>query len=57
MPSPTSKPRCGSSKRLHRVAPVMRVGIATGIGLLAGMLAKFVLAFMMIGIFVVALLL
>ena len=35
----------------------MRVGIATGIGLLAGMLAKFVLAFMMIGIFVVALLL
>jgi uncharacterized protein len=34
----------------------VRVGIATWLGLLAGMLAKFVLAFMMIGIFVVALL-
>jgi uncharacterized protein YqgC (DUF456 family) len=33
----------------------LRVGIATWLGLLAGMLAKFVLAFMMIGIFVVAL--
>ena len=33
----------------------MRVGIATWLGLLAGMLAKFVLAFMMVGIFVVAL--
>jgi len=33
----------------------VKVGIATWIGLLAGMLAKFVLAFMMIGIFVVAL--
>ena len=33
----------------------VRVGIATWLGLLAGMLAKFVLAFMMIGIFVVAL--
>jgi len=35
----------------------LRVGIATWLGLLAGMLAKFVLAFMMIGIFVVALIL
>jgi uncharacterized protein YqgC (DUF456 family) len=34
----------------------VRVGIATWLGLLAGMLAKFVLAFMMIGIYVVALL-
>ena len=34
----------------------LRVGIATWLGLLAGMLAKFVLAFMMIGIYVVALL-
>lgn len=34
----------------------VRVGIATWLGLMAGMLAKFVLAFMMIGIFVVALL-
>lgn len=33
----------------------LRVGVATWLGLLAGMLAKFVLAFMMIGIFVVAL--
>jgi len=33
----------------------VKVGIATWLGLLAGMLAKFVLAFMMIGIFVVAL--
>ena len=33
----------------------VRVGIATWLGLLAGMLAKFVLAFMMIGIFLVAL--
>lgn len=33
----------------------LRVGIATWLGLLAGMLAKFVLAFMMIGIYVVAL--
>ena len=33
----------------------VRVGIATWLGLMAGMLAKFVLAFMMIGIFVVAL--
>jgi uncharacterized protein len=34
----------------------LRVGIATWLGLLAGMLAKFVLAFMMIGIYGVALL-
>lgn len=34
----------------------LRVGVATWLGLLAGMLAKFVLAFMMIGIYVVALL-
>jgi uncharacterized protein YqgC (DUF456 family) len=33
----------------------VKVGIATWLGLMAGMLAKFVLAFMMIGIFVVAL--
>jgi uncharacterized protein len=33
----------------------VKIGIATWLGLLAGMLAKFVLAFMMIGIFVVAL--
>ena len=33
----------------------MRVGIATWLGLMAGMLAKFVLAFMMIGIYAVAL--
>lgn len=42
------------ARRQHGQA--LRVGIATWIGLLAGMLAKFVLAFMMIGIFVVALL-
>ncbi|MDB5752064.1 MAG: hypothetical protein JWP65_2485 [Ramlibacter sp.] len=35
----------------------LRVGIATWLGLLAGMLAKFVLAFMMIGIYIAALLL
>ena len=34
----------------------LRVGIATWLGLLVGMLAKFVLAFMMIGIYLVALL-
>ena len=34
----------------------VRVGIATWLGLMAGMLAKFVLAFMMLGIFGVALL-
>ncbi|HEY8357367.1 MAG TPA: DUF456 domain-containing protein, partial [Ramlibacter sp.] len=33
----------------------MRVGISTWLGLMAGMLAKFVLAFMMIGIFIFAL--
>lgn len=42
------------ARRDHGMA--MRVGIATWLGLLAGMLAKFVLAFMMIGIYVVALL-
>jgi uncharacterized protein YqgC (DUF456 family) len=41
------------ARRQHGQA--MRVGIATWLGLMAGMLAKFVLAFMMIGIFVVAL--
>ena len=41
------------SRRDHDRA--MRVGIATWLGLLAGMRAKFVLAFMMIGIFVAAL--
>jgi len=40
--------------RNHRQA--MRVGISTWLGLMAGMLAKFVLAFMMVGIYVVALL-
>ena len=35
----------------------MRVGIATWLGLLVGMIAKVVLAFVMVGIFVVALLL
>lgn len=34
----------------------MRVGVATGVGLIVGMLAKVVLAFMMIGIYVFALL-
>jgi uncharacterized protein YqgC (DUF456 family) len=34
----------------------LRVGLATWLGILAGMLAKVVLAFMMVGIFVVALL-
>ena len=34
----------------------VKVGVATWIGLMAGMLAKVVLAFMMVGIFVVALL-
>lgn len=42
------------ARRNHGQA--VRVGIATWLGLLAGMLAKFVLAFMMIGIFIVALL-
>ena len=41
------------ARRQHQQA--LRVGIATWLGLLAGMLAKFVLAFMMIGIFAVAL--
>ncbi|MBC5766450.1 DUF456 domain-containing protein [Ramlibacter albus] len=43
------------ARRNHQQA--VRVGIATWLGLLAGMLAKFVLAFMMIGIFVIALVL
>ena len=42
------------ARRSHSGA--VRVGIATWLGLLAGMLAKFVLAFMMIGIYIVALL-
>lgn len=42
------------SRRDHGQA--MRVGVATWLGLMAGMLAKFVLAFMMIGIYLVALL-
>ena len=42
------------ARRSHHEA--VRVGIATWLGLLAGMLAKFVLAFMMIGIYIVALL-
>jgi uncharacterized protein YqgC (DUF456 family) len=42
------------ARRSHGQA--VRVGVATWLGLLAGMLAKFVLAFMMIGIFGVALL-
>lgn len=37
-------------------AGAMRVGVATGVGLIVGMLAKVVLAFMMIGIYVFALL-
>lgn len=41
------------ARRQHGQA--LRVGVATWLGLLAGMLAKFVLAFMMIGIFAVAL--
>jgi uncharacterized protein len=42
------------ARRNHGQA--VRVGIATWLGLLAGMLAKFVLAFAMIGIFIAALL-
>jgi uncharacterized protein len=42
------------ARRNHGQA--VKVGIATWLGLLAGMLAKFVLAFMMIGIYIVALL-
>jgi hypothetical protein len=42
------------ARRHHGQA--LRVGVATWVGLLAGMLAKFVLAFMMIGIFIAALL-
>ncbi|MEJ5991945.1 DUF456 domain-containing protein [Ramlibacter sp. PS3R-8] len=41
------------ARRQHGQA--VRVGIATWLGLMAGMLAKFVLAFMMVGIFCVAL--
>ena len=42
------------ARRHHGQA--LRVGLATWVGLLVGMLAKFVLAFMMIGIFIAALL-
>jgi uncharacterized protein len=41
------------ARRSHQQA--VKVGIATWVGLMLGMLAKFVLAFMMIGIFIVAL--
>jgi uncharacterized protein YqgC (DUF456 family) len=41
------------ARRNHGQA--MKVGIATWLGLMAGMLAKFVLAFMMLGIYAVAL--
>jgi uncharacterized protein YqgC (DUF456 family) len=41
------------ARREHGQA--VRVGIATWLGLMAGMLAKFVLAFMMIGIYAIAL--
>ncbi len=40
------------ARRQHGQA--LRVGVATWLGLLAGMLAKFVLAFMMVGIFAFA---
>jgi uncharacterized protein len=40
------------ARRQHGQA--LRVGVATWLGLLAGMLAKFVLAFMMLGIYVFA---
>ena len=42
------------ARRSHRQA--LHVGFATWLGIMAGMLAKFVLAFMMLGIFIVALL-
>lgn len=42
------------ARRDHRVAA--QVGVATGIGLVVAMVAKVVIAFVMIGIFVVALL-
>lgn len=41
------------ARRHHGQA--LRVGVATWLGLMAGMLAKFVLAFMMVGIFAIAL--
>ena len=41
------------ARRSHHQA--LRVGVATWVGLMLGMLAKFVLAFMMIGIFIAAL--
>lgn len=41
------------ARRSHHEA--VKVGIATWIGLMLGMLAKFVMAFMMVGIFVAAL--
>ncbi|TXH48067.1 MAG: DUF456 domain-containing protein [Burkholderiaceae bacterium] len=42
------------SRRQHH-GRAAKVGVATWLGLLAGMLAKVVLAFMMIGIYIVAL--
>jgi uncharacterized protein YqgC (DUF456 family) len=42
------------ARRDHRAA--MKVGVATGLGLIVAMVAKLVIAFVMIGIFVVALL-
>lgn len=42
------------ARRDHRAAA--RVGVATGIGLVVAMVAKLVIAFVMIGVFVVALL-
>jgi uncharacterized protein YqgC (DUF456 family) len=43
------------ARRDHSQA--VRVGVATWLGIIAGLLAKVVLAFMMIGVFVIALLL
>jgi len=42
------------ARRDHRAAA--RVGVATGLGLVVAMVAKVVIAFVMIGVFVVALL-
>jgi uncharacterized protein YqgC (DUF456 family) len=41
------------ARRDHEAA--LRVGLATWLGLMAGLVAKVVLAFMMIGVFLVAL--
>jgi uncharacterized protein YqgC (DUF456 family) len=46
----TSRRRSGSRRA------AVRVGLATGMGLLVALVAKVVIAFVMIGIFVVALL-